>query len=89
MSLKRTDNPQDFFNDLDRLFRTTEFQSVLDKYIYGNIDYDIFSMIFIVYFMIFIQTKDKSRVSEIVKNVLKNKNKRRSLVFRDLNKFLE
>lgn len=79
MKVKRTDNPQEFFDDLETLFKTQEFQNVLNKYIYSNVDFDIFSMIFIVYFICYIQSTKKELVTETVKKVIKNPNLRKRI----------
>lgn len=77
---KITDNPQDFFDDIEILFKTKEFQKLLDSYIYNNVDFDIFTKIFVMYFIVYIQSSEKNSVEKKVKELLKNKNSRKDIL---------
>lgn len=80
MKVKRTDNPQDYFDDLEAVFKTPEFQKLLNNHIYGNVDYDIFIKIFVMYFIVYIQAENKNAVESTVKKLLTDKNSRKKFL---------
>lgn len=77
---KTTDDPQTFFDDIQDLFKTKEFQKLLDNHIYNNIDFDIFTKIFVMYFIVYIQSSEKNKVEQKVKEILKNKDSRQNIL---------
>ena len=77
---KTTDDPQTFFDDIENLFKTKEFQKLLDSHIYNNVDFDVFTKIFVMYFIVYIQSSEKNSVEEKVKELIKNKNSRQNIL---------
>ena len=60
MKLKTINNPTEFFEDLEKLFNEKVFLEFSLKYLDNNLDDDIFSSLFIVYFILKIYFPSKN-----------------------------